>query len=88
MFQRHQCSEDDAQQRRVFTVIFIMSIIFPLVGVLALYGKLDAMIAWYGKGEGGLTLEQRGILKQQLLIESVVYPGLIIALSAYYAIHR
>ncbi|KHN96812.1 uncharacterized protein MAM_05368 [Metarhizium album ARSEF 1941] len=85
---RHGCSEEDAHQRRVFLVIFVTAVFFPLIGVLALYGKFDATIAWYGKGERGcLTQEQRGTLKQQLWVEGVLYPGLIISLVVYYSVH-
>ncbi|EFY86550.1 hypothetical protein MAC_07412 [Metarhizium acridum CQMa 102] len=85
---RRRCPEEDAQQRRVFLVIFVMAVFFPPIGVLALYGKFDATIAWYGKGERGcLTQEQRSTLKQQLWVEGVLYIGLIISLVVYYSVH-
>ncbi|KID64769.1 hypothetical protein MAN_05780, partial [Metarhizium hybridum] len=85
---RRRCPEEDAQQRRVFLVIFVMAVFFPPIGVLALYGKFDATIAWYGKGERGcLTQEQRSTLKQQLLVEGVLYLGLLTSLVVYYSVH-
>lgn len=69
-------------------MIFVMAVFFPPIGVLALYGKFDATIAWYGKGERGcLTQEQRSTLKQQLLVEGVLYLGLLTSLVVYYSVH-
>ncbi|KAG5926324.1 hypothetical protein E4U42_003418 [Claviceps africana] len=89
LFRRRHHTEDDEPQRRVFLVILALTIFFPLIGLLALWGKFDGTIAWYARGErGGLTREQRGTLKQQLLVEAVFYPALIIALSVYYSVHN
>lgn len=69
--------------------ILVLTIFFPLIGLLALCGKFDGTIAWYARGERAcLTREQRGTLKQQLLVEAFLYPALIIALSVYYSVHR
>lgn len=89
MFRRRHHSEDDPPQRLIFTVILVLTIAFPLIGLLALWGKFDGTIAWYARGERGcLTGEQRATLKQQLLVEVVLYPALIIALSVYYSLHK
>ncbi|KAG6291241.1 hypothetical protein E4U09_004037 [Claviceps aff. purpurea] len=88
LFRRRHHSEDDPPQRLIFTVILVLTIAFPLIGLLALWGKFDGTIAWYARGERGcLTGEQRATLKQQLLVEVVLYPALIIALSVYYSVH-
>ncbi|KAG5984346.1 hypothetical protein E4U55_005124 [Claviceps digitariae] len=88
LFRRRHHTEDDAPQRRIFLLILLLTIFFPLIGLLALWGKFDGTIAWYARGErGGLTREQRGTLKQQLLVEAFLYPALIIALSVYYSVH-
>ncbi|OAQ66854.1 hypothetical protein VFPPC_08361 [Pochonia chlamydosporia 170] len=88
LYRRRQCPEEDGPQSRVFMVIVVITLLFPLIGLLALYGKFDATIAWYGKGQRGyLTAEQRGILKRQLFVEAVVYLGLIVSLSVYYSVH-
>ncbi|TWU75362.1 hypothetical protein ED733_007114 [Metarhizium rileyi] len=50
---RRRCPEEDANQQRVFLVIFVLAVFFPLIGVLALYGKFDATIAWYDDVEAG-----------------------------------
>jgi hypothetical protein len=64
------------------------TIFFPPVGLLALLGKLDSTISWYTHGElHGLTKEQRGTLKQQLFVEMVLYPSLVITLAVYYSVH-
>ncbi|KAG6043269.1 hypothetical protein E4U39_004758 [Claviceps sp. Clav50 group G5] len=89
LFRRRHHSEDDPPQRLIFTVILVLTIAFPLIGLLALWGKFDGTIAWYARGERGcLTGEQRATLKQQLLVEVVLYPALIIALSVYYSVHN
>ncbi|KAG6022032.1 hypothetical protein E4U40_004922 [Claviceps sp. LM458 group G5] len=89
LFRRRHHSEDDPPQRLIFTVILVLTIAFPLIGLLALWGKFDGTIAWYARGERGcLTGEQRATLKQQLLVEVVLYPALIIALSVYYSVHH
>lgn len=88
LYRRRQCPEEDGPQSRVFMLIVVLTLFFPLIGLLALYGKFDATIAWYGKGQRGyLTTEQRGILKRQLFVEAVVYLGLIVSLSVYYSVH-
>ncbi|KAG6007991.1 hypothetical protein E4U21_005225 [Claviceps maximensis] len=89
LFRRRHYAEDDEPQQRIFLIIQFLTIFFPLIGVLALWGKFDETIAWYARGErGGLTREQRVTLKQQLLVEAFLYTTLVIALSAYYSVHN
>lgn len=65
-----------------------VTILFPLVGLVALCGRFDSTISWYSHGEiNSLTREQRAVLKQQLLVEAVVYPVLITVLAVYYSVH-
>ncbi|KAG6000632.1 hypothetical protein E4U43_001552 [Claviceps pusilla] len=89
LFRRRHHTEDDEPQRRIFLLILVLTIVFPLIGLLALWGRFDGTIAWYARGErGGMTPEQRATLKQQLLVEAFLYPSLIIALSVYYSVHN
>ncbi|QUC21474.1 uncharacterized protein UV8b_05717 [Ustilaginoidea virens] len=87
---RRNCRlDEDKAQRSIFLAIMVLTIFFPLVGLLALCGNFDGTISWYAKGERGcLTREQRGTLKQQLFVECLLYPGLIIALSVHYSVRK
>ncbi|EWZ90902.1 hypothetical protein FOWG_06687 [Fusarium oxysporum f. sp. lycopersici MN25] len=85
----HRQHADMVAQRgkRMFTWVMILTLFFPFVGPIVLYGKLNSTISWYTHGEMQcLTKDQRGTLKQQLLVEAVVYPAIIIALSVHYSI--
>ncbi|KIL94719.1 hypothetical protein FAVG1_01650 [Fusarium avenaceum] len=75
--------------KRMFMWIMILTLFFPFIGPVVLYGKLNSTISWYTHGEmQRLTKDQRGTLKQQLIVEAVVYPALIISLSVYYSVHN
>lgn len=69
-------------------MVAIFTVLFPPAAYLALSGKLDSTISWCTHGElHCLTEEQRGTLKQQLLVELLLYPALIITLAVYYSVH-
>ncbi|POR37692.1 Uncharacterized protein TPAR_02109 [Tolypocladium paradoxum] len=81
-------SDEDDRQKFIFLNIMVVTVVFPLIGVLALYGRFDSTISWYSHGEmHSLTKEQRAILKQQLFVEAIFYPILITILSVYYSVH-
>lgn len=76
------------KQKCIFASIMALSILFPPVGLLALYGKFDAAISWYTHGElDGLNRQQRGHVKTQLLVYAVLYPCILIPLVVYYSVH-
>lgn len=86
----HRWLSDDSrkQQKLIFFGVIVLTIVFPPTGLLALYGRFDNTISWYTHGElHSLTQDQRGILKQQLFTELVVYPSLIVTLAVYYSVH-
>ncbi|KAF5665982.1 hypothetical protein FHETE_6445 [Fusarium heterosporum] len=88
---RHRQHADMVAERgkRVFMWIMILTLFFPFIGPIALYGKLNSTISWYTHGEMQcLTRDQHGTLKQQLIVEAVIYPALIISLSVYYSVHK
>lgn len=65
----------------------ILTIFFPPVGLLALYGRFDSTISWYTHGQlHALNWEQRGALKQQLCVEVVLFPTLVTTLAVYYSV--
>ncbi|KAF5239961.1 hypothetical protein FANTH_9745 [Fusarium anthophilum] len=85
----HRQHVDMVAQRgkRMFMWVMILTLFFPFIGPIVLYGKLNSTISWYTHGEMQcLTKDQRGTLKQQLLVEAVVYPAIIIGLSVHYSI--
>ncbi|RCI12393.1 hypothetical protein L249_1297 [Ophiocordyceps polyrhachis-furcata BCC 54312] len=74
--------------RVLFWGIRVTTVIFPLVGILALCGHFDSTISWYSRGQRhSLLTRQRFILKRQLLVELVMYAVLITALVVYYSLH-
>ncbi|KAM0296807.1 hypothetical protein ACHAO9_000453 [Fusarium lateritium] len=88
---RHREHSDMVAERgkRMFMWIMILTLFFPFIGPVVLYGKLNSTISWYTHGEmQRLTRDQRGTLKQQLIVEAVIYPALIISLSVYYSVHN
>ncbi|KAF4459418.1 hypothetical protein FALBO_13825 [Fusarium albosuccineum] len=89
LFRRSQSDVEDIRERNIFMGIMILTFLFPFIGLLALWGKFDSAISWLTHGEKHrLTKDQRGTLKQQLLVEAVIYPVLIITLSVYYSTHH
>ncbi|GKT98432.1 hypothetical protein FLAG1_06153 [Fusarium langsethiae] len=90
MFYHRQRTDMIAQRgKRLFIWIMILTLFFPFIGPVVLYGKLNSTISWYTHGETQcLTQDQRGILKQQLVVEAVLYTALIIALSVHYSIYN
>lgn len=76
------------RQKQIFLMATLLTLLCPPLGYLALSGRLDATISWCTHGElHCLTADQRGTLKQLLLIEMVLYPALIITLAVYYSVH-
>ncbi|RDA93544.1 hypothetical protein CP533_3992, partial [Ophiocordyceps camponoti-saundersi (nom. inval.)] len=72
----------------LFWGIRLTTVVFPLVGILALCGHFDSTISWYSRGQRhSLLTRQRFVLKRQLLVELVVYAIVITALVVYYSHH-
>ncbi|KAJ4271525.1 hypothetical protein NW762_000229 [Fusarium torreyae] len=89
LLHRQQADMVAERGRRVFIWIMILTLFFPFIGPVVLYGKLNSTISWYTHGGMRcLTKDQHGTLKQQLIVEAVVYPALIIALSVYYSVRK
>ncbi|PHH84071.1 hypothetical protein CDD83_2537 [Cordyceps sp. RAO-2017] len=80
-------SHKDGSSDRVFVGIVAVTLLFPLVGLVALCGRFDSAISWCSQGQvHSLSTKQRSILKRQLLAEAVVYPVLITMLSVHYSV--
>ncbi|CAM1504101.1 Fc.00g016920.m01.CDS01 [Cosmosporella sp. VM-42] len=81
--------EEDKREKLIFLGIMTLTIFFPFIGLLALLGKFDSAVCWLTHGDMNyFTSDQRGILKQQLFVEVVLYPVLIIILAVYYSVHK
>ncbi|PHH72348.1 hypothetical protein CDD80_4593 [Ophiocordyceps camponoti-rufipedis] len=74
--------------RLLFFGIRVGTLVFPLIGILALFGHFDSTISWYSRGQRhSLLTRERFILKRQLLVEAIMYSILITALTVYYSVH-
>lgn len=89
IMERRRSPEEAEHKRKVlFMGIVLSSIVFPLIGFLALLGKFDSTVCWYALGEmKGFTKEQRGMLIQQLLVETFIYTILTVFLSLHFSGH-
>ncbi|CAI6080849.1 unnamed protein product, partial [Clonostachys chloroleuca] len=80
-------TSSEEKGKKFFLVVMVLTIIFPPVGILALSGVFDSTISWCTHGElSAFTVDQRGTLKQQLIVEAILYPVLIIALAVSYSL--
>ncbi|KAM0466945.1 hypothetical protein ACHAPV_000456 [Trichoderma viride] len=87
IMERRRSPEEAEHKRKIlFMGIVISSIVFPLIGILALFGIFDSTVCWYALGEmKGFTKEQRGMLIQLLLAETFIYTVLTIFLSLHFS---
>lgn len=87
LFRRRHSDENEKRQRFVCCVVMVLTVFFPLIGILALYGKFDQTISWHCHGEMHcFTAKQRTVMKRQLMLEGVLYPILVIVLAVYYSV--
>jgi multisubunit Na+/H+ antiporter MnhB subunit len=88
LFRRDMDDNQDRRQRMLFASVVFLTIIFPLIGLLALWRMFDSTISWYTYGmRHRLTHEQRAMLKYQLIVEVVLYPVLVIVLAVFFSKH-
>ncbi|KAH7156224.1 hypothetical protein EDB81DRAFT_944708 [Dactylonectria macrodidyma] len=74
-------------EKMIFVGITVLTLFFPFIGILALWGKFDPAISWYTHGEvHSLAKSQRYVLKRQLLAEAVAYMGLITFLAVFFSV--
>ncbi|KAL7908685.1 hypothetical protein GGI35DRAFT_469640 [Trichoderma velutinum] len=87
IMERRRCPEETERKRRIlFICILASSIVFPLIGLLALVGRFDSTVCWYALGETqGFSKEQRGMLLQQLLVEIFVYTIVIVFMALHFS---
>lgn len=87
MYRRRHSHEDRGRLGTIFVCIFAFTIIFPLIGLLALIGVFDTTISWYTRGGmHNLTDGQRSVLKKQLVIEGIAYGVLVVILAVYFSV--
>lgn len=67
--------------------VILLSVVFPVAGILAICGAFDSTITWYTHGEmAHFTVRQRTLLRRLLFAELVAYMGLVIVLSIYFSV--
>lgn len=87
LFRRRFTQHKDKSETLIFLSVVVLTCFFPLIGLLALWGKFDSTISWYTHGAmHALTRKQRVFIKRQFLAEAVMYPILIIVLAVYYSV--
>ncbi|ODA76139.1 hypothetical protein RJ55_08422 [Drechmeria coniospora] len=88
LFYQSRVQTEDERHKAVFLSIVALAVLLPPIGLLALFGRFDSVVSWYSHGAThSLTGEQRGILKQQLIAEGVVYLVLVIFLAVHFTRH-
>lgn len=86
---RRLCGNKDGLGMAIFAGITFLTVFFPFIGLLALWGKFDSAISWYTHGEvHSLPQTQRHKLRCMLLVEVALYPTLIVTLGVYYSTRR
>ncbi|KAM3431916.1 hypothetical protein MY4824_006824 [Beauveria thailandica] len=89
LFRRRYARDCEKQLASVFLCVVLISVIFPVVGIIALYGAFNSTISWCTHGEmANFTLGQRTVLKRVLLAELAAYMCLVIVLSVYFSVGR
>ncbi|KAM3471616.1 hypothetical protein MY8738_009236 [Beauveria namnaoensis] len=89
LFRRRYARDCEKKLASVFLCVVLISVIFPVVGVIALYGAFNSTISWCTHGEmAHFTLGQRTVLKRVLLAELAAYMCLVIILSVYFSVGR
>ncbi|KAH7155413.1 hypothetical protein B0J13DRAFT_618863 [Dactylonectria estremocensis] len=74
-------------EKKVFVGIMLLTLFFPFIGILALWGKFDPAISWYTHGEVQcLVKSQRYLLKRQLLAEAVIYLVFVTFLAVFFSV--
>ncbi|KAI5467268.1 hypothetical protein BGZ63DRAFT_398863 [Mariannaea sp. PMI_226] len=86
LFRRRLSGKKNTKKRAIFGGLILLTVLFPFIGLLALWGKFDPAISWYTDGEMySLAPSQRRKLRSVLLIEAALFPALVITLAVYYA---
>ncbi len=87
LFRRRYVQDCQKRLASVFISVALLSVIFPVAGMLALCGVFNPTISWCTHGEmAHFTVRQRTILKRMLFTELVAYLGLVIILSVYFSV--
>ena len=87
LLRRHFTDGEFKRQQLIFLAVVVMTILFPLIGLLALCGAFDSTVSWYTHGEmHAFTGAQRVFLKVLLVIEVILYTVLLIVLTVHYSI--
>ncbi|OAQ97934.1 hypothetical protein LLEC1_05255 [Akanthomyces lecanii] len=87
LHRRRYAQDCEKRLASVFISVALLSVIFPVAGILALCGAFNSTITWCTHGEmAHFSVRQRTLLRRLLFAELVVYMGLVIILSLYFSV--
>ncbi|XWW99703.1 hypothetical protein V2A60_007715 [Cordyceps javanica] len=70
IFRRRYAQDCQRRLASVFIIVVLLSVVFPVVGIVALYGAFNSTISWCTHGEmAHFTIWQRSVLKRVLFAE-------------------
>lgn len=87
LFRRRYVQDCQKRLASVFLSVVLVSVVFPIAGLLALCGAFNSTITWYTHGEvAHFSVRQRTILKRVLFTELAVYICLVVILSVHFSV--
>ncbi|EGX91334.1 hypothetical protein CCM_05492 [Cordyceps militaris CM01] len=89
LFRRRYAQDCEKRLALVFVSVILLSVVFPVAGILTLLGAFNSTISWCTHGEmAHFTIRQRTVLTRVLFAELVSYMGLVIVLAVYFSVGR
>ncbi len=87
LYRRRFAQDGEKLLATVFLAVFLLSFVFPIAGLLALCGAFNPTISWYTCGVvHRFTPSRRSILKRQLLVQGILFVGLVIILAVHFSV--
>ena len=85
LHRRRYVQDCEKRLASVFISVALLSVVFPVAGILAICGAFNSTITWYTHGEmAHFTVRQRTILRRLVFADLVAYIGLVVILSVYF----
>ncbi|OAA54450.1 hypothetical protein ISF_08378 [Cordyceps fumosorosea ARSEF 2679] len=89
LFRRRYAQDCEKRLSAVFVSVVLLSVVFPVAGLIALYGAFNSTTSWCTHGEiGHFTVRQRTVLKRVLFAELAAYMCLVIILAVYFSVEQ
>ncbi|OAA81667.1 hypothetical protein LEL_01212 [Akanthomyces lecanii RCEF 1005] len=87
LHRRRYVQDCEKRLASVFISVALLSVVFPVAGILAICGAFNSTITWYTHGEmAHFTVRQRTILRRLLFADLVAYICLVVILSVYFSV--